>query len=181
MKKVILVLSIGLILFGIGFVLYPKVDDIKFYLSQRQHLADVRSADAGQDIPVPDGAVCVLSIPKIGLELNVFEGTTPEVLEQGPGHYEETALPGQEGNCCVAGHRNISGSPFADLDKLEQGDELIIYTRNGKFVYQVREKKIIVPTDLSVIEQSQDNILTLTTCQREGSALNRLIIVGQLV
>lgn len=184
MKKCVLFISIGLILSGLAITLYPAIRNVNYSVAQKRLKAGTDSFNTvrrNDRVRLPDGVVCVLSIPKIGLNLSVLEGTSDEILETGPGHYEETALPGAQGNCCIAGHRNISGSPFMDLDKLESHDELIVYTSDGKFVYRVFEKKIVVPTDVSVIEPSQDNRLTLTTCQRQGDALNRLIIVGQLV
>lgn len=182
MKKTILAASIGLVFIGLSIAIYPGVDNLSHATAQAQLKKGVsltRTDQRNETIPLPEGTICVLTIPKIGLNLGVYEGTTDDVLEKGPGHFEETVLPGEKGNCCIAGHRNISGSPFADLDKLEASDELIVYTQNGKFVYRVIEKKIVVPTDLSVIQPTAESRLTLTTCQRQGADLNRLIIVGR--
>ncbi len=72
------------------------------------------------------------------------------------------------------------GHPFRHLNELNNGDQIIIYTSDGKFVYQVLERKIVRPTDLSVINQSRDTQLTLTTCHPIGSARQRLVVVALL-
>jgi sortase (surface protein transpeptidase) len=67
----------------------------------------------------------------------VLEGTSSSILEVGPGHYKETALPGEPGNFSVAGHRVGKGAPFNDLDLLRSCDAIVIETQTDWFVYRV--------------------------------------------
>lgn len=132
--------------------------------------------------PVPTGdAVAILRIPKIGVEKAVVEGVGVEALKAGPGHYPTTPLPGQPGNAAIAGHRTTYGAPFYRTDELEPGDEIEVTTRQGDFTYRVREKKIVLPTQNEVLDQTEENLLTLTTCNPRFSAAQRLIIIGELV
>jgi sortase A len=81
----------------------------------------------------------VLHIPRLGTDWSrvVVEGTAQVQLAQGPGHYIGTALPGEQGNVALAGHRVGRGSPFLDLDRLRPGDPIVIETAGGWFVYRV--------------------------------------------
>lgn len=122
----------------------------------------------------------MIKIPKISVDRVVVEGVGVEELKKGPGHYPETALPGQLGNMVISGHRTTYGAPFFRLDELATGDEILIQDGQGTFKYRVSEKKIVAPTDLSVILPSSDARITLTTCNPKYSAKQRLIIVGTL-
>ena len=67
----------------------------------------------------------------------------PHDIKLAPGHYPESQLPGQLGNFAVAGHR--TPSVFWDVDKLENGDAMVVETRTGWYVYQVTKVHIITP------------------------------------
>lgn len=102
-------------------------------------------------------------------------------LKKGPGHYPGTALPGGSGNAAIAGHRTTYGAPFFRVDELEAGDPIFITIRGGRYRYDVSELKIVAPEDAWVLEPTEDNRLTLTTCHPRYSAAQRLIVVAQLV
>lgn len=132
--------------------------------------------------PVPDGeAIAVIRIPRIGLEKRVVEGVALGDLKKGPGHYRDTPLPGQPGNSAIAGHRTTYGAPFYRLDELQPGDRITVATRQGTFDYEVREQKIVRPSEVSVLDPTPDNRLTLTTCHPRFSARQRLIVVAALL
>lgn len=123
----------------------------------------------------------MLSIPRIHLEDVVLEGATDHSLLLGPAHLAETAEPGAVGNAVIAGHRDTF---FRHVHSLRYGDEIYI-VRNGKrFRYVVRSRKIVEPTNLSVLRPTSDGELTLITCYPThaiGPAPQRLIIVAKLV
>jgi sortase A len=140
--------------------------------------------------PTPEGhAVARIVIPKIGIDYYVVEGVGVEDLQQGPGHYPATQLPGHEGNSAIAGHRTTYKHPFGDLDQLGVGDEIKLATVQGKFTSKVTEQKVVDPSEVSVLDDTPDparpghNLatLTLTTCNPKYSAEQRLIIKAQLV
>lgn len=128
---------------------------------------------------VGDG-VARIQIDKIGVDWIVVEGVSVTVLKKGPGHYPGTALPGQNGNVVISGHRTTYGAPFFRLDEVKVGDVIKLHTRTDSFDYRVTESKIVAPTDLSVIVSTQESRLTLTTCHPRFSARQRLIVVGEL-
>ncbi|TET54508.1 MAG: class E sortase [Actinobacteria bacterium] len=119
MKKKLIRLTapIIIILIGLGLFIYPKVSYLKYNLAQSSLKAETKnSSDKSKGIDLPKDAVAKIAIPKIDLEAYVLEGTTQNVLAKGPGHYEETPMPGQVGNSAIAGHRTMHGHPFRDLN-----------------------------------------------------------------
>jgi sortase A len=141
----------------------------------------------------------LISIPKIGVRNKSYvEGVSKADLRKGPGHYPGTPLPGQAGNASIAGHRTTYGAPFNRIDELVPGDQIEIYTLQGKFIYEVIESPAerrqgaenknwgkgwfaVNPNDTTVLEQTGENLLTLTACHPKYSAKLRIIVVAKLV
>lgn len=130
--------------------------------------------------PKEGEGIGLIKIPKIQIEKVMVEGVGDDDLKKGPGHYPETAFPGEAGNVVISGHRTTYGAPFYRVDELQTGDTIEIVDGYGTYKYLVTEKKIVAPTDLSVITPSTEARLTLTTCHPRFSAKQRLIIVAAL-
>ena len=98
---------------------------------------------------VTDGqAIGRLVIPTIGLNIVFVQGTDAADLEQGPGHYPSTPLPGQPGTTAIAGHRTTYLAPFRDLGSLSPGDPVEIEMPYATLEYRVERTKVVQPTDL---------------------------------
>ncbi len=140
---------------------------------------------ASENLPVaPSGAVVAqLQIPKIGVSQYVVSGTAEDDLAKGPGHYVGTAEPGQAGNVAIAGHRTTHGAPFNRLAELAPGDPIYLTDLAGqRLTYVVALAPFAVsPSDVSVLTYFGDDRLTLTTCNPEYSAAQRLIVVSLFV
>jgi len=108
------------------------------------------------------------------------QGTSTTDLQQGPGHYPGTPLPGEQGNAAIAGHRTTYGAPFYNLDELAPGDPIVITTVQGTFTYRVTKTVIVTPSDTSVVDNTTTPELTLTTCNPRYSATQRLVVVATL-
>jgi sortase A len=122
-----------------------------------------------------------LEIPKLGVDVIVVQGTSLEALRAGAGHYPNTPLPGETGNVAIAGHRTTYGRPFNRIDELRPGDEIILTTPDGRYVYKVsRMPWVTDPYDWTVIAPSTGHLLTLTSCHPKGSASHRIIVRAQL-
>src|SRR5664280_800315 len=129
----------------------------------------------------PEGVVMAeLQIPKIGLSQYVVSGTSTDDLNKGPGHYLHTALPGQAGNVAIAGHRTTHGAPFNRLAELSPGDPIyLIPTAGQRLTYVVSAAPVAVsPSNVTVLNNFGDDRVTLTTCNPEFSAVQRLIVVA---
>lgn len=105
--------------------------------------------------------VARLKVGRLGVDHIVLEGDSGEVLAFGPGHISESADPGREGNCILAGHRDTS---FTFLEKLQPGDSLNIQASDGTvYDFQVTSSHVRESVGL-YLEQSDSPWLTLITC-----------------
>lgn len=124
--------------------------------------------------------VILLSIPKIHLDAAVLEGTDSKTLLLAPGHLKKTALPGDEGNSVIAGHRDTF---FRHVYELNPGDEIVVQRAGHEYHYVVDSKAIVGPHDTWVTEPSHDTRLTLITCYPTyyiGPAPQRAIVIATL-
>jgi sortase A len=132
--------------------------------------------------PVPAGAdvdpslIGLLEIPRLGISTPVLAGDDKQALELGIGHLPDTPRPWEPGNSAVAAHRDTVFRPLKDV---RIGDLITLRTLHGDFEYQVRQTKIVQPTDLSVLTPLESDALTLITCYPfyyVGSAPQRFIV-----
>jgi sortase A len=129
-------------------------------------------------------------IPRLGPSWRsvVVEGVDQPDLEGAVGHFPGTADPGMLGNFALAGHRNMDGSLFGNLDEVSKGDKIIVETRTRWITYTVTGSSIVAPTDVEVIapvpfdEQASPDkaVITLTTCHPWWSSAQRLVLFGKL-
>jgi sortase A len=135
--------------------------------------------DPYADVPVPE--IGQLEIPAIGLVHPIFEGITLTVIDNGPGHWPGSALPGRRGNAVFPGHRTTHSHPFYDLDRLAPGDEIVFRSPDGVHTYAVSETLVVAPTDMWVVDQTETPTVTLIACHPKGSARQRIVVKGDLV
>jgi sortase A len=131
--------------------------------------------------PLVGDAIAHIVIPKANVDKIVVEGVGVEDLKKGPGHYPGTPMPGEPGNAAIAGHRTTYGAPFYDISNLEVGDPIMVTTGVGEFRYEVIDTQIVSPEAVEVLNPTDDNRLTLTTCNPRYSAAERLIVSARLV
>jgi sortase A len=127
-------------------------------------------------------ALARIEIPAIGLDAKVVAGVEPDDLKKGPGHYPGTPMPGQLGNSAIAGHRTTYGQPFYRLDEVAAGDEIVLTTVQGRFVYRATGNEVVAPGDSHVVATENPDVasLTLTTCTPRYTANERLVVYGDL-
>ena len=102
-------------------------------------------------------------ISKINLDAPILEGTTQEILRRGVGHFTSTSK--WDGNVVLAAHnRGYKYNFFQEIKRLEIGDTIEYQTEQGKRTYKVFEKEKIKETDLSILENTKENQITLITC-----------------
>ena len=108
-------------------------------------------------------SVWKIQIPSIGLIADISNGTDKETLNKYVGHFIETPI--EEGNIALAGHnRGYDVNYFSRLKELREGDEIIYIHNEINRIYEVTKNKIIKDTDIDVLENTEENILTLITC-----------------
>ncbi len=128
--------------------------------------------------PIRSGTpVGILQVPRIHLDIVVVNGTATADLRKGPGHYLETAYPWEDtGRVAIAGHRTTYLHPFWSLDKLRPGDLIRLVTEYGTFDYHVTGSRVILPSGVWVLKQTNEPTLVLTTCTPRFSASHRLVV-----
>jgi sortase A len=125
-------------------------------------------------------ALVRLTIAKINLDAVIVEGTSRESLRLGPGHMEDSALPGYSGNSVIVAHRDTF---FRHLDELQGGWDLPPAT-GRVYRFEVAGRRVVEPADLSALRQSPSAQLTLITCYPThyvGPAPKRLVVVARLI
>jgi LPXTG-site transpeptidase (sortase) family protein len=147
-----------------------------------------------QDSSAVRGAVTRIVIPSLSVDAKVdtaeFSGSSWSVSDLGRkvGWLQNTSLPENGGNTVLAGHVSlISGAsgPFYNLAYLKPGAKVYIYTDDNKmFVYKMRERIVVQPSDLSVTEKTSASQLTMLTCsnwdQDRKEYTKRVAIIADL-
>lgn len=116
-----------------------------------------------------------------GLNMVFVQGTDEASLELGPGHYPETAMPGQGRTVAIAGHRTTYLAPFRHIDSLNPGDKITLKMPYGTFIYSVQKSEIVDPSDVGIIHDTGYERLVLSACNPLYSASQRYIIYARLV
>ncbi|MDZ7786240.1 MAG: class D sortase [Candidatus Saccharibacteria bacterium] len=137
-----------------------------------------------------------LIIPKINIEVpvvydqeSIAEDAVQESLEDGVLHYATTPEPGERGNSVIFGHssNNIFNEGdykyvFVQLKQLESGDTFFVHKDGTRYVYEVYDKKIVKPSEVSVLGNTdREATMTLITCDPPGTAINRLVVIAEQI
>jgi len=125
-----------------------------------------------------DGSVGTLKISEIDLNVKVYDGTTASSMKKGVGHFTDTSY--WNGNIGLAGHNRGVNNYFGKLKKLSKGDIITYKTELGTRKYEVYYVGQIGVTDLSRLNASNENIITLITCV-EDQPLLRLCVQAREV
>lgn len=133
----------------IAFVLNVTVlSQIQHLVSQQQLSNAFREQLMAGTVPVSEGdfngslvadgaPLALLSIPVLGVNEVIVEGSSAAVLKNGPGHRRDTVLPGQAGVSVIMGRAAAFGGPFARIQELAPGDRFTVRTAQGNQVFQV--------------------------------------------
>lgn len=130
---------------------------------------------SGEELPVTGS----IAVPEVGLRLSIFKGLANENLLSGAGTMKEGQVMGQ-GNYALASHNMKDPSLlFAPLHRAEIGMKVYLSDAVNFYVYEIKEHKIIEPTEVSVIEDTDQSLVTLITCNVDGN--KRLLTQGELI
>ncbi len=139
------------------------INDVPSHL-QTQVVSQVFPVDF-RPPPVTSETAQYISIPKLGIDQAIFQGTDWETLKKGVGQVLNGADPGDvTGNVVLAAHNDIYGELFRYLDTMAVGDEFYIQTETHTYTYRVTGYKIVNPTDVYVMEDQGRATVTLISC-----------------
>jgi sortase A len=149
------------------------------WIFQRQETAALEQfvpEHASLPAVAPDGLIGRMEVVRLGVSVMVVEGTSNKTLRRAVGHIAGTALPGQDGNVGIAGHRDTF---FRPLRNIQADDIITLTTLGGEYRYRVVSTKVVRPENVEVLNSDGNEILTLVTCYPFyffGSAPDRFIV-----
>jgi sortase A len=177
----LLIAGAALLTLGAREVLQPVVSQ---HVAAQSFDAAVQApvhVEAPAEAPLQRGdAVGKLTIPRLDAAFYVVEGDQADQLRQGPGHLRGSAMPGVQGNCVIAGHRDTH---FRVLKNIRAGDDIVVETRSGQFLYRVKSMRVVSSRDTTPLQPSSYAELNLITCYPfyyVGAAPKRFVVQAQL-
>lgn len=146
-----------------------------------QHLQPLVQSLGRRPIPTPGPEQAVrIQIPAIHVDAPVVQGDGWEQLKKGVGQHIGTFNPGEEGNIVLSAHNDIFGEIFRDLDKLQPGDIITLFTSQRTYTYIITSSKIVEPTQVEVMAPTTTATLTLVSCYPYRVDDMRIAIIARL-
>ena len=128
-----------------------------------------------------DGEMTLI-VPRLNLDIPVFDGNSEEVMSKGVGLYDYGQLPGEGNrNTSIVGHRDIYGQEFYYIDTIVSGDLLYLEYDGMQYTYEYESTEIVDAENWDPIRVKEYPCLTLTSCDPIGTSLNRIIVTSRLV
>lgn len=141
--------------------------------------------DYAKQLDGPMGIMGIVKIPKIGVKLPIYHGSSQEVLAQGAGHLYGTDLPvgGKTRHTVVTAHTGLpNATMFDDLVDLKKGDYFYFDVQGETLRYRVFRISIVDPHDIRLLQREKGrDLATLLTCTPYGVNTQRLLVTGYRV
>ena len=182
-KKILIICIIAIVLVAIDGIIFllQNIEQIKreTLLEDEKVLETITIDNTKEDNEEnAEDIIGYLTIKSIGLEkAPIREGTEDSILEKAIGHFSETSY--LEGNVCLAAHnRGYEHNYFENLKNIKEKDLITYTTKNEEKNYEVIQIEKIKEEDVSVLENTKENRITLITCV-ENEPQFRLCIIGK--
>lgn len=185
-----LALSIAAIVVGVVILAIPFAPWILFHtfrpdprvpyatrLAGTSYLPTIRVTESQR--PTPKGNRLV--IPKIGVDVEIVEGQDERALWRGIWHFPSSSTPPRGGNTVLTGHRfqYLSGPrTLYLLDQMQIGDPIIVYWQGQEYDYRIRERRIVNPDAVEILDDTTAPQLTVFTCTPVFSTKQRLVLIA---
>ena len=130
----------------------------------------------------PGDEIGIIEIKYVNLKNVIVESTDKKYLNHHVCHFENSAMPGEDGNFALAGHSSTYyyNQVFNELHKVKIGDEIIIKTINDEFTYTITETIVVESDEIEVLDQDMTKKeITLVTCTNGGK--QRFIVKGEVL
>lgn len=146
-----------------------------------EHLRPLVQSLANIPVPTPGPEQAIrIRIPAINVDAPVVQGDGWEQLKKGVGQHIGSSDPGKAGNLVLSAHNDIFGEIFRDLDQLEPGDEVVIYTNQRAYTYVVVDSKVVEPTQVEVMNPTKEATVTLISCYPYMVDDQRIVVIAKL-
>lgn len=146
-----------------------------------EHLRPLVQSIANLPVPTPAPSQAIrIQIPAIGVDAPVVQGDTWEQLKKGVGQHLGTGNPGLPGNVVLSAHNDVFGEIFRDIDRLQPGDQVILFTAQQQYIYVVTGSAIVEPTQVEVMAPTSEPTATLISCYPYMVDNKRIIVFARL-
>ena len=162
---------------------FLKAENERLFETGQDELIDAFSYQtAGIDLSgygLEDECIGYLEVPSIGIQLPIYLGANSENMSKGAVHMTHTSYPigGNNTNAVIAAHRGGTREMLRNIHQIQIGDEVIITNFKERLVYQAKEIRIIMSTDVSEVKiQEGRDLITLLTCNPLGNNYQRYVL-----
>lgn len=146
-----------------------------------EHLRPLWQSMATIPIPTPGSQQAIrIQVPAIGVDAPVVQGDSWEQLKKGVGQHIRTPNPGENGNIVLSGHNDVFGEVFRDLDRLQPGDLVILFTGQRQYIYVITGTQMVAPTVVEVMAPTPDARVTLISCHPYLVDIHRIVVSAVL-
>ena len=146
-----------------------------------EHLRPLVQNLATLPLPTPGPEQAIrLQIPAIHIDAPIVQGDGWEQLKKGVAQHPGSADPGKNGNMILSAHNDIFGEIFRNLDKLKNGDQVMVFTNQRTYTYLVVDSRIVEPTDVEVMAPTSQPTLTLISCYPYMVDNKRIVVITRL-
>jgi sortase A len=146
-----------------------------------EHLRPMMQSLANLPIPTPGLEQAIrIQIPGLKIDAPVVQGDGWEQLKKGVAQHIGSADPGQSGNVVLSAHNDVYGELFRNLDKLQPGDQVVLYTQQRQYVYVVDRTELVEPTAVEVMASTGAPSVTLISCYPYLVDKQRIVVFARL-
>jgi sortase A len=122
-----------------------------------------------------------LQIPSLRVNETIYEGVTDAQFNVGVGQLPGVPALGTKGNVVIGGHRTSAHRPFANLDRLKNGDEIKVFRNGRTFQYVVSKTFVVTKHALWILKPTTNSTLTLFSCHPKGKTSHRYVVRATFV
>jgi LPXTG-site transpeptidase (sortase) family protein len=181
-------LRIVVFVFALYLIIWPFLPKFEFWWKSLTHsdppLVKVVKSNKPNEVIPNDNTIV---IPSIHLQKTIYDGLPYPSLAKGVWHSSRSSTPDRGSNTVMAGHRftyngfQRGASTFYDLDKVKQGDDIVVYWQNKRYNYKVTNTLVVSPSQVSIENPTSQPELTLYTCTPLWTSISRLVVQARLV
>lgn len=146
-----------------------------------EHLRPMMQSLANLPVPTPGIEQAIrIEIPALHIDAPVVQGDGWEQLKKGVAQHIGSSNPGESGNVVLSAHNDVYGELFRDLDRLQPGDRVMLYTQQRQYVYVVDRTEIVEPTAVEVMASTGAPTVTLISCYPYLVDKQRIVVFARL-
>ena len=146
-----------------------------------EHLRPLVQSLFNAPLPTPGPAQAIrIQIPALHVDAPIVQGDGWEQLKKGVGQHLGTGNPGERANLVFSAHNDIFGEIFRDLERLNPGDLVIVYTNQRAYTYIVVDTKIVMPSAVEVMDNTPQATVTLISCHPYLKDTQRIVVIARL-